>query len=231
MFPKQTMALPDGGEEKKEKEKRKRLCQRSFSARSRSRSSGCGAHGGRTQPGPGLTVGLRVLLQRPQGLAVPVPLHVQIHDLQRERGRRGSGLPAVGWGEPHRGYRRGGRGGRWRDRAVPYLLPRRQHVLGQLLHLGQVAQHEGRVPRHGAAGSGACPVRVRRRSPPVGSRSRAGAFRGGRGPVGARAPSRPLPRGPPPSASVPPRDGVGPGTTGLAARQKDAGGGGGGERR
>lgn len=34
-------------------------------------------------------------------------------------------------------------------RAGPHLLPRRQHVLGQLLHLGQVAQHEGRVPRHG----------------------------------------------------------------------------------
>lgn len=44
-----------------------------------------------------------------------------------------------------------GGGGRRRavSRTGPHLLPRRQHVLGQLLHLGQVAQHEGRIPRHG----------------------------------------------------------------------------------
>lgn len=52
---------------------------------------------------PALTLGLRVFAQRPQRLAVPVPFHVQIDDLQRDgKGRDGRGGRAAPSRQPDR---------------------------------------------------------------------------------------------------------------------------------
>lgn len=90
MPPKQTMAFSGGEGERRGTERNRLSAEPLRDPRPR-------GHGGRCQPG--LTVGLRVLLQRPQGLAVAVPLHVQVHDLQRERERQERpGLGATGGG-------------------------------------------------------------------------------------------------------------------------------------
>lgn len=91
MLPKQTMAF--SGESREGREKKGLSAEPDPRPRAQ-----------RSQPG--LTVGLRVFMQRPKGLAVAVPLHVQVHDLQGERERR----ERPGLGAASGGTQRGGGG-------------------------------------------------------------------------------------------------------------------------
>lgn len=135
---------------------------------------------------PGLTPGLRVFVQRPQRLAVPVPLHVQIDDLQRDgRGRGG-----------RRGVERGrGVPGRASPAAAPPARPRPAPPPRP----GSAARRPGPAPwrpaplrpfsaprRAAAAAALGSSARGRRSAPVRTLRETAGRHRGGRCGAAAR---------------------------------------------
>lgn len=135
---------------------------------------------------PGLTPGLRVFVQRPQRLAVPVPLHVQIDDLQRDgRGRGG---------------RRGGERGRGvPGRASPAAAPPARPRPAPPPRPGSAARRPGPAPwrpaplrpfsaprRAAAAAALGSSARGRRSAPVRTLRETAGRHRGGRCGAAAR---------------------------------------------
>lgn len=155
MFPKQTMAFSAQGEEEKEKPLVREVFLPGQAAVPRPLGlpvSAAGRVGAETAPGtPDLPSGSGSFCsaRRASRFRFRFTSRSTIYSGREAAGARAYRQKRGGGGGWRRGYRGAERGvGRGRNRSVPYLLPCRQHVLGQLLHLGQVTQHEGRVPRH-----------------------------------------------------------------------------------